>query len=72
MDPRTGTPAQGVLSVVVLASTGTEGDALDDAFFVLGPDRSQAYLNRLRATEAFFFVPTASTRGFEINHRVSR
>jgi thiamine biosynthesis lipoprotein len=72
MDPRTGMPAQGVLSVVVLASTGTEGDALDDAFFVLGPDGSRAYLNRLRATEAFFFVPAESTRGFEINHRVSR
>ena len=72
MDPRTGTPAQGVLSVVVLASSGTEGDALDDAFFVLGPERSRNYLNRLRATEVFFFVPVRSTSGFEIDHRISR
>lgn len=72
MDPRTGTPAQGVLSVVVLASSGTEGDALDDAFFVLGPERSRNYLNRLRATEVFFFVPVRSTGGFEIDHRISR
>ena len=57
MDPRTGTPAQGVLSVVVLASSGTEGDALDDAFFVLGPERSWSYMNRLRDTEAYFFLP---------------
>jgi FAD:protein FMN transferase len=72
MDPRTGTPAQGVLSVVVLAGSGTAGDALDDAFFVLGPERSRAYLNRLRATEVFFFVPAESTSGFEIDHRISR
>jgi thiamine biosynthesis lipoprotein len=68
MDPRTGMPAQGVLSVVVLARTGTEGDALDDAFFVMGPERSQAYVNRLRDTEAFFFLPDAR-RGWTLVRR---
>jgi len=62
MDPRTGTPAQGLLSVVVLASTGTDGDALDDAFFVLGPERGRAYLSRLRGTDVFFFLPAAAGR----------
>jgi FAD:protein FMN transferase len=57
MDPRTGMPAQGVLSVVVLAPTGTHGDALDDAFFVMGPERSREYLRGLRDTEAIFFLP---------------
>jgi len=65
MDPRTGKPAQGVLSVAVLASTGTAGDALDDAFFVLGPERSREYLNRLRDTEALFFLPDQS-RGWTL------
>ena len=51
MDPRTGRPAQGVLSVAVLTTTGTAGDALDNAFFVLGPERSRAYLHRLHDTE---------------------
>jgi len=59
MDPRTGRPAQGVLSVAVLASSGTAGDALDDAFFVLGPERSRGYLTRLHDTEAIFFLPDA-------------
>jgi FAD:protein FMN transferase len=59
MDPRTGTPAQGVLSVVVVAGTGTDGDALDDALFVMGPERGRAYVNRLRSTEVFFFLPRA-------------
>jgi FAD:protein FMN transferase len=57
MDPKAGRPAQGLLSVAVVAASGTAGDALDDAFFVLGPERSQEYVNRLRATKVFFFVP---------------
>jgi thiamine biosynthesis lipoprotein len=59
MDPRTGRPVQGVLSVAVLASSGTAGDALDNAFFVLGPERSRSYLHRLHNTEAIFFLPDA-------------
>jgi thiamine biosynthesis lipoprotein len=57
MDPHTGRPVQGVLSVAVLADSGTAGDALDDALFVLGPERSRTYLSRLPGTEAFFFLP---------------
>jgi thiamine biosynthesis lipoprotein len=57
MDPRTGRPVQGVLSVAVLTGNGTEGDALDDAFFVMGLERSRAYLKKLPGTEALFFLP---------------
>jgi len=60
MDPRTGRPAQGVLSVAVLASSGTAGDALDNAFFVLGPERSRTYLHHLHDTEVIFFLPAAA------------
>jgi len=68
MDPRTGRPVQGVLSVAVLASNGTVGDALDDAFFVLGPEGSRLYLNRLPGTEAFFFLPDP-IRAWTVVHR---
>ena len=61
MDPRTGAPAQGVLTVVVLARSGTEGDALDDALFVLGAEGSRAYLDRLHSVDAVFFLPRAHT-----------
>jgi thiamine biosynthesis lipoprotein len=71
MDPRTGRPVQGVLSVAVLASSGTAGDALDDAFFVLGPERSRAYLKQLPDTEAFFFLPDPK-RPWKIVHRRSK
>jgi thiamine biosynthesis lipoprotein len=57
MDPRQGRPVQGVLSVAVLAPTGTAGDALDNALFVQGVEGSRAYLRRLPQTEAVFFLP---------------
>ena len=65
MDPRTGRPAQGVLSVAVLTSSGTAGDALDNAFFVVGPERSRTYLNHLHDTEVIFFLPDAR-RGWTV------
>jgi FAD:protein FMN transferase len=67
MDPRTGMPVQGILSVAVLTRTGTGGDALDDAFFVLGVQKSRAYVRRLTATEAYFFVPDAAN-GWHVEH----
>jgi FAD:protein FMN transferase len=57
MNPRTGWPVQGLLSIAVLAPTGTAGDALDTALFVLGPERTREYLKQLRGTEAIFFLP---------------
>ncbi len=59
MDPRTGRPVQGLLSVAVLAPSGTAGDALDDAFFVLGPERTRQLLaaGKYEDTETLFFLP---------------
>ncbi|HET7696883.1 MAG TPA: FAD:protein FMN transferase [Vicinamibacterales bacterium] len=61
MDPRTGRPVQGMLSVAVLAPTGTAADALDNALFVLGRERSQPYLRALPPTEAIFFPAVTDT-----------
>jgi FAD:protein FMN transferase len=71
MDPHTGRPVQGMLSVAVIASSGTAGDALDDAFFVLGAEGSRAYLEKLPDTEAFFFVEDAP-RAWKVIHRHGR
>ena len=60
MDPRTGRPAQGVLSVAVLANTGTIGDALDTTLFVLGLDKSRAYVAQVPETDAIFFLPNGT------------
>jgi FAD:protein FMN transferase len=57
MDPRTGRPVQGMLTVAVLSADATAGDALDDALFVLGAKGSLNYLQRLTGIDVYFFVP---------------
>jgi FAD:protein FMN transferase len=66
MDPRTGRPVQGVLTVAVLAATGIDGDALDDALFVRGIERSRATLAEKPGVEAFFLLP--ARRGWQMVH----
>ena len=43
LDPRTGMPAENVLSVTVLAPTAAEADALSTAFFVMGLEKTAEY-----------------------------
>ncbi|MGH9936758.1 MAG: FAD:protein FMN transferase [Blastocatellia bacterium] len=62
MDPRTGRPVQGVLSVAVIANDGTSGDALDNVFYVLGAERSGAWLKKFSASEVIFFLPETGKR----------
>ena len=71
VDPRSGSPVQGVLGVAVLTNTGTDGDALDDAFFVLGPGRSRKLIQRNPSTEAFFFLP-GPNHSWKMIHEAAR
>jgi thiamine biosynthesis lipoprotein len=57
MDPRTGWPVQGILSVAVITGDGVSGDALDNVFYALGPERGRALLSRFSASEVIFFLP---------------
>ncbi len=43
LDPRTGWPAQNVLSATVVAPSGAEADALATAFYVMGVEAARAY-----------------------------
>lgn len=43
LDPRTGRPAEGVLSVTAVAPSAAEADALATAFFVLGVEKTAEY-----------------------------
>lgn len=67
MDPRTGRPVQSVLTVAVLAASGTAGDALDDVLFVQGVEKSRTYVARQPGTEAYFLMPDPP-RGWTIVH----
>jgi FAD:protein FMN transferase len=43
IDPRTGRPTRGMISVSVIAPSAADSDALSTAFFVMGRERTQEY-----------------------------
>ena len=43
IDPRTGMPAEGVLSATAIAPTGLESDALSTSFYVMGLEKTREY-----------------------------
>jgi thiamine biosynthesis lipoprotein len=51
IDPKTGMPARGLISVTILAPTATEADALSTAVFVLGPEKGLELVERLENIE---------------------
>ena len=56
IDPKTGYPADGVLSVTVIAPSGLASDALSTGFFVLGPERAEKVAAGLKGVKAVFAV----------------
>jgi FAD:protein FMN transferase len=62
MDPRSGRPVQGVLSVAVVTESGLAGDALDNVFYVQGVEWSRRSWRKFPATEVIFFLPEAGRR----------
>ena len=57
LDPRTGMPAEGVLSATVLAPTAALADALSTAFFVMGLEQVTEYCSRHPELSAVLVCP---------------
>jgi thiamine biosynthesis lipoprotein len=57
MDPRTGRPVENMLSVAVVTQNGTDGDALDNSFYVQGVEKGKTLLPLYPGLEVFFFLP---------------
>ncbi|NLX53787.1 MAG: FAD:protein FMN transferase [Planctomycetaceae bacterium] len=70
LDPRSGRPAEGVLSATVLAPDAAEADALSTAFFVLGVDATRAYCEARQDLGVVFVLPgtRAGTVAIETIH----
>ncbi len=66
LDPRTGHPAEGTLSVTVLAPTAAEADALSTALFVLGPREAADVCRRRADLSAVLITPAEHGRGVEL------
>jgi FAD:protein FMN transferase len=69
LDPRSGLPAEGVLSVTVIAATAALADALSTAFYVLGPQASLDYCRTRPEIGMVMFCPGSRRQDLEI-HRV--
>lgn len=67
LDPRTGRPAEGVLSVTVVASNAAVADALSTAFFVLGPQAAETYCRNHPGVAALFACPSLGSERLEIH-----
>jgi thiamine biosynthesis lipoprotein len=57
LDPRTGQPAEGTLSVTVAAPSGAQADALATAFYVMGADESIEYCRSHPGVSAAILSP---------------
>ena len=65
LDPRTGWPADEMLSVTVLAPTAAEADALSTAFCVMGVESSQHYCDNRDGISAILIPPPRRGRTLE-------
>lgn len=66
LDPRTGRPAEGVLSVTVLTPDAATADALSTALYVLGPDKAEAFCGTHPEVAALIVLPTKSIHQVEV------
>jgi len=66
LDPRTGRPAEGVLSATVVAPSAARADALSTAFYVMGAESALEYCRSRPELAAVLVLPGAHGAGIEI------
>lgn len=68
IDPRTGQPAEGLLSVTLLAPEAALADALATAMFVLGPDWTLAHVESHPELAVFLVQPDGTSHVKLLSH----
>ena len=66
LDPRTGQPAEGILSTTVLAPNAATADALATAFYVMGVEGALEYCRARPEVAAIIVSPARRAGGIEI------
>lgn len=67
LDPRTGVPAEDVLSVTVLAPSAAAADALSTAFFVMGLEKTREYCDNHPEIGVLLIPPPRSGRRLKVH-----
>lgn len=67
LDPRTGWPAEQVLSATVIAPTAEQADALSTAFYVLGVEPARAICQRRPEISALFVTQSQAAADIELH-----
>lgn len=67
LDPRTGWPAEGILSTTVVAPSGAMADALATAFYVWGVEPSLAYCRARPEISALLIAADESGQGVKVH-----
>jgi len=65
VDPRTGRPAEGVLSATVVAPTATLAEAFSTAFYVVGPEAAEQYGRQRAELAAIIISPSQNNDGID-------
>ena len=68
IDPRTGQPAEGVISATVLAPTATIAELLSTAFFVLGAEKASNYCLAHPEISAVLTIPSKNAPDFSFGN----
>lgn len=66
INPKTGFPVEGLLSVTVISNLAIDADALSTAIFVLGKEKGREFVNRLKNIEAVMISPGEADEEFDI------
>jgi thiamine biosynthesis lipoprotein len=66
LDPRTGRPAEGMLSCTVIAPTAAEADALATALYVMGPNKATDWCRRHPQYSAILIWPGRKSGSVEV------
>jgi FAD:protein FMN transferase len=62
LDPETGQPARGAVSVTIVAASAMHADALSTGVFILGPDEGMALVERLADVDAVIVTAADEVR----------
>jgi FAD:protein FMN transferase len=65
IDPRTGWPAEGVLSTAVIAPTAEQSDALSTSCYVLNTERTRDLIANRSGVKVIFYLPETSEGKFK-------